>query len=132
MVYCPHDTPWNQIWNIDVLVAQCRMRLLSEEVVRILQDRLTEYQEAHKYENIVRHVLWRPSADEIWSAANKTITNCQLIEVLDSSSVELRTFEKQFYLYNAKTESVVSVSISRRLLCDCRDKVSTYASASPF
>ena len=55
IVYCPYDTPWKEIRDLEALITQCRMRSLSDDGdMSTLQQRLQEYQKTHKHENKAR------------------------------------------------------------------------------
>ncbi|KAH7626128.1 hypothetical protein B0T09DRAFT_230276, partial [Sordaria sp. MPI-SDFR-AT-0083] len=130
IVYCPHDTPWKEIRDLKALITQCRMRSLSDDGdVSTLQQRLEEYQKAHKHENKARAGLWRPVPDYNWKLANETITNCQLIQVRDTSDVSSRWFEKHFTLHHSKSAGIFTVVISKDLICDCKTKPLLYQTA---
>ncbi|KAK3485970.1 uncharacterized protein B0T23DRAFT_325798 [Neurospora hispaniola] len=103
--YCPHDVPWEKVTNAEALRTHCLRRgLLDDRDVPALQQRLKEYQQAHKDENEDRGVPWRLTPDEVWILASATRTRCQLIRVVDESYVGSwgRWLEKRFTLYTRR------------------------------
>ncbi|KAK3948353.1 hypothetical protein QBC32DRAFT_222187 [Pseudoneurospora amorphoporcata] len=116
ITYYPHDTAWHHVEHLETLMAQCRHRLLSDDGdEQTLQQRLEDYQYAHRHENEVRGGCWRHVPDETWSLANAKITNCQLIQIRDTSDVT-GWLEKQFTLHarDAGTFTVLTNVPDRR------------------
>ncbi|KAK1778512.1 hypothetical protein QBC45DRAFT_486516 [Copromyces sp. CBS 386.78] len=122
ITYYPHDTSWQDVEDLETLMAQCRQRLLSDDGdAHTLQHRLREYQYVHRHENEVRGGLWRQVPDEAWSIANAKITNCQLIRVRDTSDMIWWWIEKEFTLH-ARDAGTFTVVISKDLTCTCKFK----------
>ena len=128
IAYCPPDLPWEEVTNAEILRTHCLRRgLLDDGDVTALQQRLKEYQQAHKDENEDRGVPWRLEPDEACILANAaTGTRCQLIQVKDVSSFEgkwWRWLEKRFTLYTRQL-GIFAVFISKNPTCGCTAKVS--------
>ena len=126
--YCPPDLPWQEVTNAESLRTHCLRRgLLDDGDVPALQQRLKEYQQAHKDEHEERGVPWRLEPDEACILANAaTGTRCQLIQVKDISSFEgkrWRWLEKRFTLYTREL-GAFPVLISKNPRCGCTAKVS--------
>ncbi|EGO59809.1 hypothetical protein NEUTE1DRAFT_99961 [Neurospora tetrasperma FGSC 2508] len=119
--YCPHDVPWEKVTNAEALRTHCLRRgLLDDRDVPALQQRLKEYQQAHKDENEDRGVPWRLTPDEAWILANATRTRCQLIQVVDKSYVGSwgRWLEKRFTLHTRRL-GLFTVIIRKSPTCFC-------------
>ncbi|KAK3338475.1 hypothetical protein B0H65DRAFT_561234 [Neurospora tetraspora] len=119
--YCPHDTPWQQIADVESLRKQCLRRGLSDDGnMSSLQQRLEEYQQAHRHENEARAATWRVVPDLAWVNASCTWRDYdfQLIQLTDTSDVGSWWLEKQFTL-NVRNSGIFTVVISKDLTCNC-------------
>ncbi|KAK3491783.1 hypothetical protein B0T13DRAFT_404649 [Neurospora crassa] len=129
ITYCPPDVPWEEVTNAETLRTHCSRRgLLDVGDVPALQQRLKEYQQAHKDENEDRGVPWRLEPDEACILANAaTKTRCQLIQVKDASCEDkwCRWLEKRFTLYTREL-GIFAVFISKNLTCGCTAKQNTF------
>ena len=118
--YYPHDTPWLQITDMPTLMEQCRRRSLLEDGSREeLQQRLKDYQMAHRHENEARGAQWRTTFTKRGFPLIPIGHRYQLIEVYDRSWADVWGIQKEFRLIDEYRNETYTVTISKDLTCSC-------------